>query len=66
MKWIYWAESRYQAGLSVAGSFVISHRPQRYICSYRKNGNHVHVGEFPSEEEAKSAAEAYLQQNPEP
>jgi len=48
-----------QADLSVAGDYVISHRVKRYTVSYRPEGEHVHVGTYPSLRRAKVEAQKH-------
>lgn len=60
MKSIIWQEnfgSAVQAPLTFGNGYVISHRPNQFIVSYRPEGQHIHIGEYETLENAKSAAE---------
>ena len=51
-----------QAPISHGGKdhdYVISHRTDNHTVSFRPPGKHEHVGSFPTEKEAKAAAEAH-------
>jgi hypothetical protein len=48
-----------QAPLSVAGDYVISHRPEQFTLSYRPTGHHVPLGQFTTEQEAKDKAQRH-------
>jgi DNA-binding transcriptional regulator YiaG len=54
--WEYNPGCKIQAPLSYWGHYVISHREREFNVSYRPPGEHHHVGEFETLEEAKSAA----------
>jgi hypothetical protein len=44
LQWREIAERPNVCALSVAADYVISHRPARYMVSFRPPGKHVHVG----------------------
>ena len=46
-------------GLVPPHDYVISHREGQHTVSYRPEGKHEHVGNFPTQKEAKAAAEAH-------
>jgi hypothetical protein len=56
------------AALSCAGPYVVSHRPAPRACvlSFRPCGYHLHVGDFASADEAKSAAALHWASLPSP
>ncbi|MEK6881901.1 MAG: hypothetical protein AABY22_19945 [Nanoarchaeota archaeon] len=68
LKWKYNRGSYIQTPLSIAGEYIISHRPDkfifisgpdRFILSYRPLGRHHDCGEFPTLAEAKQAAQKH-------
>ncbi len=50
------------AALSASGDYAISHRPERFIVSYRPPNKHHHVGMRATLEEAKQLAELHASQ----
>ena len=65
MKTLHWinhenARPDIQADIVSAGPYVISCRPGRFVLSYRPEGYHTHLGEFPDLDSAKQATARHV------
>lgn len=57
--WSHDTGSKNQAPYSWKGDYVVSHRNGLHIVSHRPRGEHNHVGEFKTAEEAFQAADSH-------
>lgn len=59
MEWLHRDGDAVQAPISYSGGYVVSHRLNRHILSYRPPNEHHHVGVFETAADAYIAAEAH-------
>lgn len=61
--WIEISETEQCTALSVCGDYVISHRINQFVVSYRPLGKHIPVGTAKTLEKAKQIATHHANEN---